>query len=77
MARLLFWGSQGVKRNLQAAVEYYRMSAQSQDPVALHDLGIVLLKVQGIPLFYPYISHIYHSCGGDISEKEDLVSFGG
>ena len=45
MARLLFWGSQGVKRNLQAAVEYYRMGAESNDPVALHDLGVVLLKV--------------------------------
>ena len=41
-----------MKRNLQAAVEYYRMGAQSNDPAALHDLGLVLLKVSTIGLLY-------------------------
>ena len=45
MARLLFWGQQGLKRNLQAAVEYYRMGAEKQDPTSMYDYGIVLLKV--------------------------------
>ncbi|XP_064651624.1 protein sel-1 homolog 3-like [Lineus longissimus] len=47
MAMLLFWGQQGIQRNLQAAVEYYRMGAQQGDPQALFDYGIVLMKGQG------------------------------
>ena len=45
LGRLLFWGTQGVKRDLRAAAEYYRMGADRNDPQSLHDYGIVLLKV--------------------------------
>lgn len=42
---MFYWGSQGIKRNLAAAAEYYRMSASTGDPVALYDYGIIQLKV--------------------------------
>ncbi|XP_069115229.1 protein sel-1 homolog 3-like [Argopecten irradians] len=47
MARALFWGSQGLKRNMAAATEYFRLGAQAQDPQAMYDYGIILLKGQG------------------------------
>ncbi|CAH1266390.1 SEL1L3 [Branchiostoma lanceolatum] len=49
MARMLFWGQQGIKRNLQAAFRYYEMHAQQEpkNPEALYDYGIVMLKGQG------------------------------
>ncbi|OWF53033.1 protein sel-1 homolog 3-like [Mizuhopecten yessoensis] len=48
IARVLFWGSQGMKRNMAAATEYFRLGAESQDPQAMYDYGIILLKGQGI-----------------------------
>jgi TPR repeat protein len=45
MARMLYWGSQGIKRDIVAALDYYRQAAESGDPQALYDYGIVLLKV--------------------------------
>ncbi|KAK3106808.1 hypothetical protein FSP39_000229 [Pinctada imbricata] len=47
VARALFWGSQGLKRNMQAAIEYFKMGAESQDPVAMYDYGILLVRGQG------------------------------
>ncbi|CAH1796540.1 unnamed protein product [Owenia fusiformis] len=47
MARLLHFGSQGLQRNLEAAVEYYRAGAETQDPTALYDYGVVLMRGQG------------------------------
>ncbi len=45
MARLLYWGSQGVQRNLAQAVELYRLGAEAGDHPSMYDYGIVLLKV--------------------------------
>jgi len=45
MARMLYWGSQGIARDVGAAVEYYRQAALSGDAQALFDYGIILLKV--------------------------------
>lgn len=42
---MLYWGSQGIKRDTAAALDYYRQAAESGDPQALYDYGIVLLKV--------------------------------
>ncbi len=42
---MLFWGAQGIRRNIDAAVEYYRLGAESNDPAALYDYGILLLRV--------------------------------
>lgn len=42
---MLFWGSQGLKRNIGAALEYLRMGAETQDPQAMYDYGIILLRV--------------------------------
>lgn len=43
---MLFWGTQGVRRDLELAAHYYRMGAENQDVQAMHDYGIVLLKVR-------------------------------
>jgi len=45
MARMLYWGAQGINRDVTAALEYYRLAAESGDPQAIYDYGIVLLKV--------------------------------
>ena len=50
---MLYWGSQGVQRDVLGALEYYRLSAESGDPSALYDYGIVLLKVRNSPLSEP------------------------
>jgi len=47
MARMLYWGSQGIARDVNAALEYYRRAAASGNAQALFDYGIVLLKVGG------------------------------
>lgn len=51
LARLLYWGSQGVERNLEEAAEYYQVAAENEeleDPQALYDYGIVMIKGQGV-----------------------------
>jgi len=45
MARMLYWGSQGITRDVEAALEYYRRAAESGNAQSLFDYGIVLLKV--------------------------------
>ena len=48
MARLLFWGTHGVRRDLERAAFYCQMGAENGDPQAMHDYGIVLLKVNSM-----------------------------
>lgn len=47
IARMLFWGQQGVSPNIQKAVRHYERGAvQLEDPVSMYDYGIVLLQVR-------------------------------
>ncbi|XP_061169647.1 protein sel-1 homolog 3-like [Saccostrea echinata] len=48
VARMMFWGTQGLKRNVQAAVEYYKMGVESKDPSAMYDYGVLLMRGQGM-----------------------------
>ncbi|XP_059187954.1 LOW QUALITY PROTEIN: protein sel-1 homolog 3 [Centropristis striata] len=49
LARMLFWGQQGVSPNIQKAVRHYERGAvQWEDPVSMYDYGIVLLNGQGV-----------------------------
>ncbi|XP_029373460.1 protein sel-1 homolog 3 isoform X2 [Echeneis naucrates] len=49
IARMLFWGQQGVSRNLQKAVRHYERGAvEREDPVSMYDYGIVLLQGHGV-----------------------------
>ena len=45
LARILYWGARGVARNTDEAVNYYRMAAKGDNPAALYNYGIVLMKV--------------------------------
>lgn len=47
IARMLFWGQQGVSPNIQEAVRHYKRAAvQLEDPMSMYDYGIVLLQVR-------------------------------
>lgn len=47
IARMLFWGQQGVSPNIQEAVKHYERGAlQWKDPVSMYDYGIILLQVR-------------------------------
>ncbi|XP_029965139.1 protein sel-1 homolog 3 isoform X2 [Salarias fasciatus] len=49
IARMLFWGQQGVSPNIQEAVRHYRRGAvQWKDPASMYDYGIVLLQGHGV-----------------------------
>ncbi|XP_042342919.1 protein sel-1 homolog 3 [Plectropomus leopardus] len=49
IARMLFWGQQGVSPNIQKAVKHYERGAvQWEDPVSMYDYGIVLLEGHGV-----------------------------
>uniref|UniRef100_A0A3Q0SMU5 Si:dkey-24p1.6 n=1 Tax=Amphilophus citrinellus TaxID=61819 RepID=A0A3Q0SMU5_AMPCI len=49
IARMLFWGQQGVTPNIQEAVRHYERGAvQWEDPVSMYDYGIVLLQGHGV-----------------------------
>ncbi|XP_012736810.2 protein sel-1 homolog 3 [Fundulus heteroclitus] len=49
LARMLFWGQQGLSPNIQEAVKHYRRGAvQLEDPVSMYDYGIVLLLGHGV-----------------------------
>ncbi|XP_066533515.1 protein sel-1 homolog 3 [Hoplias malabaricus] len=49
VARMLFWGQQGVTSNIQTAVRHYERGAiRLQDPVSMYDYAIVLLMGQGV-----------------------------
>lgn len=43
---MLLWGSNGVEKDIRAAVMWYARSAlQMDDPTAMYDYAILLLKV--------------------------------
>ncbi|MCJ8740383.1 hypothetical protein PDJAM_G00058390, partial [Pangasius djambal] len=47
VARMLFWGQQGVSPDIQTAVRHYERGAtRLQDPVSMYDYAIVLLTVR-------------------------------
>lgn len=49
VARMLFWGQQGVSPDIQKAVKHYERGAiQWEDPVSMYDYGIVLLQGHGV-----------------------------
>ncbi|XP_070804831.1 LOW QUALITY PROTEIN: protein sel-1 homolog 3 [Pituophis catenifer annectens] len=49
LGQMLFWGQQGVEKNLKKAVEWYAKGAlENEDPVSLFDYSIVLFKGQGV-----------------------------
>nr|XP_019943733.1 PREDICTED: protein sel-1 homolog 3-like [Paralichthys olivaceus] len=49
LARMLFWGQQGVSPDIQQAVRHYeRAAVRGGDPVSMYDYGIVLLQGQGV-----------------------------
>lgn len=47
VARMLFWGQMGVNRDIEAAVELYRLNAEQNpmNPVAQYDYGVILMRV--------------------------------
>uniref|UniRef100_A0A8B9LIS8 Si:dkey-24p1.6 n=1 Tax=Astyanax mexicanus TaxID=7994 RepID=A0A8B9LIS8_ASTMX len=54
IARMLFWGQQGVTSDIQTAVRHYERGAtRLQDPVSMYDYAIVLLTGQGVPKDVP------------------------
>lgn len=56
VARMLFWGQQGVSSDIQTAVRHYERGAtRLQDPVSMYDYAIVLLMVS--PNYVSVISH--------------------
>ncbi|XP_071353270.1 protein sel-1 homolog 3 [Trachinotus anak] len=49
IARMLFWGQQGVSPDIQKAVRHYERGAvQLGDPVSMYDYGVVLLQGRGV-----------------------------
>ncbi|XP_067363252.1 protein sel-1 homolog 3 [Channa argus] len=49
LARMLFWGQQGVSPNIQKAVRHYERGAvQWEDPVSMYDYGVILLLGHGV-----------------------------
>ncbi|XP_062873403.1 protein sel-1 homolog 3 [Trichomycterus rosablanca] len=54
VARMLFWGQQGVTPDIQTAVRHYERGAtRLQDPVSMYDYAIVLLRGHGVPQDVP------------------------
>ncbi|ESN94215.1 hypothetical protein HELRODRAFT_189377 [Helobdella robusta] len=48
LARMLYWGSQGIQRNLTVASNYYKEATSSGSASSLYDYGILLLRGHGI-----------------------------
>ncbi|XP_061916407.1 protein sel-1 homolog 3 isoform X1 [Entelurus aequoreus] len=49
VARMLFWGQQGVSPNIQAALRHYERGAVLlEDPASMYDFGITLLQGHGV-----------------------------
>lgn len=42
----MFWGTQGVRRNIEAVFKLYKMGAENNDPKATFNYGLSLLKVE-------------------------------
>ncbi|KAL0973423.1 hypothetical protein UPYG_G00203400 [Umbra pygmaea] len=49
VARMLFWGQQGVSPDIQTAVRHYERGAvRLRDPASMYDYAIVLMQGQGV-----------------------------
>ncbi|XP_048392480.2 protein sel-1 homolog 3-like isoform X2 [Stegostoma tigrinum] len=49
LARMLYWGQQGVTRDVKAALEWYSRSAEeTRDPLSLYEYGLFLFKGRGV-----------------------------
>ncbi|KAM6963074.1 protein sel-1 homolog 3 [Aplochiton taeniatus] len=49
LARILFWGQNGVSKDVVSAVRWFKKSAmQMKDPSAMYDYSILLVKGQGV-----------------------------
>ncbi|XP_057694074.1 protein sel-1 homolog 3-like [Corythoichthys intestinalis] len=49
LARMLFWGQQGVSPNIEAAMRHYERGAVNlQNPASMYDFAIVLLQGHGV-----------------------------
>ena len=59
VGRALFWGHQGLQRNLAAAADYFRMSAESGDAQSQYDYGIVLMKVLFLVILMIIIAYLW------------------
>ena len=44
---MLYWGTQGVKRNIEAVAKLYKIGAENKDPKAQFNYGLSLLKGLG------------------------------
>ncbi|KAM4708188.1 protein sel-1 homolog 3 [Discoglossus pictus] len=50
LAQMLFWGQQGVSKNIEAALEWYERGAvENEDPVLMYDYAVLLFKGDGVP----------------------------
>uniref|UniRef100_UPI00398E9298 protein sel-1 homolog 3-like isoform X2 n=1 Tax=Pristiophorus japonicus TaxID=55135 RepID=UPI00398E9298 len=49
LARMLYWGQQGVTRDVKAALKWYSRSAvETGDPLSLYEYGLFLFKGKGV-----------------------------
>ncbi|XP_072920980.1 protein sel-1 homolog 3-like isoform X3 [Hemitrygon akajei] len=49
LARMLYWGQQGITRDVQAALKWYSRNAmESKNPLSLYEYGLFLIKGQGV-----------------------------
>ncbi|XP_043549556.1 protein sel-1 homolog 3-like isoform X1 [Chiloscyllium plagiosum] len=49
LARMLYWGQQGVTRDVKAALEWYSKSAEeTRDPLSMYEYGLFLFKGKGV-----------------------------
>lgn len=50
LAQMLFWGQQGVTKNIRAAIEWYERGAlENEEPVLMYDYAVLLFKGDGVP----------------------------
>lgn len=45
LASFLFWGINGIKRNLAASAELFNLAAQNNHPESIYNYGVALLSV--------------------------------
>ncbi|XP_067893299.1 protein sel-1 homolog 3-like isoform X3 [Heterodontus francisci] len=49
LARMLYWGQQGITRDVNAALKWYSRNAEeTRDPLSLYEYGLFLFKGQGV-----------------------------
>lgn len=47
LARILFWGQQGLSKDVGMAVKLFaKIAMESKDPLAMYDYAIILFKVR-------------------------------